>query len=167
MNFEYEVYFRQDCVVPLLFLLFNLVFVVAIVINMIKVIVQFGISTFWDNCPKYIVGLLIGLLLVSYLLVPLVRGGFYLLFEKKQDAVIIEGEVQELFENGSFGAPRYGIEQNKGRGEGIVIDGVKYYVMTYGNIRRGDRVRMRVLPKSKFVLEWTILDCVEKLTPGV
>ena len=41
--------------------------------------------------------------------------------------------------------------------------------MTYGTIQPGDYVRLKILPKSKFVLEWAILNnwvnSAEALTP--
>ena len=169
MGFDYDVYFRQDCIVPLLFLLFNLAMGMTLIANGVRTIVKFGLSTFLDNCLQYIIGLIILAILISYLLVPLTRGGYYLLFEKEQDAITLEGVVQETFDNDSFGASRYGFEQNEGHGGGIIINGTRYYVMTYGTIQPGDYVRLKILPKSKFVLEWAILNnwvnSAEALTP--
>ena len=45
------------------------------------------------------------------------------------------------------------IENNSGLGESLIINDKRYYVMTYGNYRIGDKVRVFFLPKSKYVLK--------------
>ncbi len=100
---------------------------------------------------KYIVGLLVSITLISVNLIPLIRGGIFLIAEKEEDAIKIEGVIEELHELSSFGGYKYNFEQNNG--ESIVLNGVKYYLMTYDKLQVGDNVLIRVLPKSRLILE--------------
>jgi hypothetical protein len=102
---------------------------------------------------KMIIGLAVILFLMMVQIIPLSRGGIYLLFEKENDAIEITGEIENTFEIPSVGGMKYNVKQNHGSGEGIVIEGTKYYLMTYGDFREGDIVTIKVLPKSKLVLE--------------
>ena len=62
-------------------------------------------------------------------------------------------KIEDTFEIPFFGGMKYDVDQNNGYGEGIVIDGTKYYLMTYGDYKEGDVVTIKVLPKSKLILE--------------
>ena len=69
--------------------------------------------------------------LIGINIIPLARGGVHMLYEKEKDAVEIVGEIEYTLELPSLGGNKYGVEQNHRYGEGIVIDGTKYYLMTY------------------------------------
>ena len=102
---------------------------------------------------KYILALVVIFFLMWIQIIPLSRGGFYLLFEKENEAIEITGTIESTFEISSLGGMKYDVEQNNGNGEGIIVDGTKYYLMTYGDLKEGDMVTIKVLPKSKLILE--------------
>lgn len=91
--------------------------------------------------------------LISINVVPLVRGGIYLFSEKESDTVEINGVIEDTFELSWFGGAKYGVKQNHGNGEGIIINGTKYYLVTYGELKQRDNVSIILLPKSKLILE--------------
>ncbi len=96
MNFEYSVYFRQNCIVPLLFFAF------CIFAGVIPLF-QKGRMSSPEKTPianktvTRIVTVLILLVLISVNVLPLARGGIYLLFEKEKDLIEVVGTVHELF----------------------------------------------------------------------
>ena len=80
------------------------------------------------------------------------RGGVHLLFERETNKVQITGVIERTGEIDYYSGAKYGIEQNHGSGETITIDGIEYFLVTYGELKEGDRVIAEVLPKSRFVL---------------
>lgn len=67
--------------------------------------------------------------------------------------IYISGTIDNTIELPSFGGAKYGVEQNHGYGEAIEIDGVRYFLVTFGEFKQGDQVVVKVLPKSRFILE--------------
>ena len=161
MAFEYEVYFRQNCLVPLFLFSFSLICLITAL---------FGF--FFDlKAKKYKISPLVIARMISFLLIffavatpnliQLLRGGAFLLFEREKDAVVIEGYVEERQDLSFYSGYRYNYDQNNGNGQMIQVNGEKYYLMTYGNLKDGDYVWIKILPKSRLILEIHILDCVE------
>lgn len=153
MKFEYSVYFRQNFIVPLCLLVFCFIFFIPSIIRFVIDLIHKAADHSIGNLIKHVAFLLILSFLVTLNLIPLMRGGFFLLFEREKDAIEIEGTIEELDELSWFGGSKYDFEQNHGNGETIVINGVKYYLMTYGTFQLGDCVIIKVLPKSKLILE--------------
>ncbi len=156
MQFDYYSYFRQNCLNPFMFCVLSTVaFVVSVfcVIDNMKKKRHRNVKAFlYENINSvFIMIIMIGLIFAN--IPPLARGGIYLLFEKEEDAIVFMGEIEDIFEITSFGGMRYDVEQNHGYGEGVVINSNKYYLMTYGNYKKGDMVSIKVLPKSKLILE--------------
>lgn len=163
MKFDLSVYYLKDCYLPLGFCIFDLIWSV---IN-----IPFGKfrkkNNNDDEIGKYIIAIIVMGYLFTVSAISLCRGGIYLLFEDESDQIEIEGIVEETIEIGSWTGTKYdGLEQynNYGRGEALVINGVKYYLMSYGNTKVGDYVHMLVLPRSHFVLE-IINDTIESPAP--
>ena len=148
MTFDYNMYYRQNCIVPLCLLVFSILLLVLDVIGILK--------NKQASTPKSIVVEVVFLFIFVFLIVvnlaPLIRGGIYLLSEKESDKTQISGVIEETGEIGFYTGQKYGVEQNLGSGETITIDGIKYYLVTYGDYREGDVVTLEVLPRSKFVL---------------
>ena len=153
MTFDYKVYRLQNCHSPLSGVIVFTLFLALIVSEWIR----------YKNHPSMTVERKFALIfffvafvyVVIINIIPLVRGGIYLLFEKEDDAVSISGIVEEKGELDDYSGgiyTRYGVNANRGRGEFLVVNGRKYYMMTYGNVKIGDNVIMKVLPKSGFVL---------------
>lgn len=152
MTFAYSVYFRQNCLVPIFFCVFALFLILPGILYIVRVCRHKKIP---DAKTAILNG--IGILLCLFCLfdngVRLARGGAFLLAEKEADAVEIAGVIEDTQEIGMIGGCKYRIGQNHGNGEFVVIGGTKYHLMTYGELKPGDRVSAKVLPKSQFVLE--------------
>lgn len=153
MTFDYDVYYRQDCLVPLFLVAFCSVLMTSVVISLINKGAGMKFLTLIKmNMPRVVFVMIFVFLLVVNS-IHLFRGGIYLLFEKQEAAVQISGTVQEICEIDAFTGSKYDVQQNFGRGECLIIDGQKYYVMACENITVGDVLVITVLPKSHFVLE--------------
>ena len=156
LTFDYSVYYRQNCIVPIWFLLvFGIPFLVIGIIHSIKTIkaiIRKQYSFSLKNC----VGTLFMLCIWGFMFVTnasqLLRGGIFLLFEKESDTILLSGVIEETGEMRHYFGGDYDVEQNHGYGETITINGTKYYLQTYGDCKIGDVVTIEVLPKSKFVL---------------
>ena len=153
MNFDYNVYLRQNCLVPISFLVFTGIMFVGAIVSFVK-----GLKTdpFLENA-FYIVVMIFLIYISLTHISQLARGGLFLLTEKESDSVMITGFVEETIEIGRIGRSSYEVENNYGWGEALVIDGEKYYLMTYGDVKTGDEVKLKVLPRSHYVLElWLV-----------
>ena len=153
MTYEYNIYYRQNCIIPIILILFIGLLMVKIGWNLFK---KFSTINFYqcvkENIPQCI--FLIGcLFLIAINSIHLFRGGIYLLTEKESDVININGTIEETIEIDFLTGSKYNVENNHGRGEAIVINGTRYYLTTYGDLKVGDNVSITVLPKSKFILE--------------
>ena len=153
MIYDYNVYYRQNCIVPLIFSLFCAFCMAKTVRFMWK---KFS-TTPLRQCIKEIAisGIAIALLifLTAVNLINLSRGGIYLLFEKETDIIEVSGVIEDTIEIDAWTGCKYGTENNHGRGEALIVNGKKYYLTTYGDLKVGDKVILKVLPRSKFVIE--------------
>lgn len=149
MIYDYDIYFRQNCIVPLCLALFCLVF---FIYSLVMIIKDRGASS-----PKKIIVSILFLFISLFLLIinlyPLFRGGIYLLFEKETDQIQVSGKIEDTMEIDFYTGQKYDTENNHGYGEIIVVNGKKYYLTTYGDFGVGDDVILDVLPKSGFVLK--------------
>ena len=148
MLFEYQMYFRQNCIGPLGFLVFTVALIVCVILNIFKMQKPIDIK----KLVFEIITLCIFVNLFIINLAPLIRGGIYLLFEREADKTIVSGVIEETGEIDFYTGAKYGVEQNRGSGETITVNGVKYNLVTYGDLKEGDSVTAEVLPKSRFVL---------------
>ena len=157
MQFSYDTYYYQDCILHCCALLFSSLVGVAAVKEIIKKYrtkhfrrTQYLILEILKDIM--IVGIIANLITVS--LIPLMRGAIHLLYEKEKDAVEITGEIEEVYALPFYGGGKYYDENNihQGYGKVMVIDETKYHFM-YGDFGEGDVVSIKVLPKSKKILE--------------
>ena len=81
------------------------------------------------------------------------RGGIFLLFEKPQHAVEITAEIKGRVKNEWPFGGKYG-EEDSFYGAGVILEGKKYWLTTYKDLKIGDTIRAEVLPKSRFILKW-------------
>ncbi|MCI5745157.1 MAG: hypothetical protein MR270_02605 [Erysipelotrichaceae bacterium] len=92
--------------------------------------------------------------------------GIYLLHEEPQDALVVEGEIENIV---TIKNPQYHTYKSiKGEefekysnlerdAQIITISGNDYYFMIKGDLMVGDYVKISYLPKSTIVLEVTII----------
>ena len=149
MTFDYNVYHRQNCIVPLILLAFVIVWIILIVIPLLKKKKNGSGNT-------KIRDFLFILFAIPFLIInsiPLMRGGIHLLYEKESVKIQVSGVIEKTEETEHFIRLKYDVENNQGYGEAIVVNGIKYYLMTYGDFSEGDQVDLDVLPRSRFVLK--------------
>lgn len=153
MIYDYSVYLRQNCIVPLILSLFCAFCMAKAGRYMWKKLS----TTPFRQCIKEIAISGIAIVLLIFLtavnLINLSRGGMYLLFEKETDIIEVSGVIEDTIEIDAWTGCKYGTENNHGRGEALIVNGEKYYLTTYGDLKVGDKVILKVLPRSKFVLE--------------
>lgn len=154
MDYDYDVYYRQDCIIPLLMMLFLLLWLGVSILSFIKEKKLNGTV----DCLKLFVFLVIFVSLFSINAIHISRGGFYLLFEKEINKIQVDGIIENVIENNFYTGAKYNVESNKGSGEAIIVNGEKYYLVTYGHFKPGDHVILSVLPKSHFVLSINYYD---------
>ncbi|MCH5316660.1 MAG: hypothetical protein J1E05_01670 [Eubacterium sp.] len=145
MIYDYNVYLRQNCIVPLCLALFTLIWFIGFLVSFLKEKNKKQL--------KFILFFLIPAFLITINLFPLLRGGIYLLFEKETDQIQVSGKIEDTMEIDSYTGQKYDTENNHGYGEIIVVNGEKYYLTTYGDFGVGDDVILDVLPRSGFVLK--------------
>ena len=153
MSFDYNVYYRQDCIVPLCLALFAGAVLLHCLIRLVRKLRITDREKRIRECRGFFIALPFFAFLLSVNCIHLFRGGIFLLTEKEEDAVSITGVIEETFEIDFCTGSKYDTEQNSGSGEALVINGTKYYVMTYGDLKTGDTVSATVLPRSKMILE--------------
>lgn len=153
MIYEYDIYYRQDCMIPLIFGGLVCAFMLKVGWKFIKNFpAKNSIEYIKENIGSCIF-FIVCLFLITINLIHLFRGGIYLLTEKEEDALIITGVIENTIEIDPLTGSKYGTENNSGNGEALIINGTKYYVMSYGDLKVGDTVSAKILPKSKFILE--------------
>lgn len=161
MRFDYKTYFWTNLVIPLLFLALSCFAGIGFVLSSTRKIVEQGFNSYMSDWISNITSVFILFVLITVSVIPLARGGIYLLFEKEKDSVIVEGVVSETFDTNEIFVTKYTLEGKIVFGGGIVVDSKKYYCVSYGNIKTGDHVRIKALPKSTLILEWTIVTKAE------
>ncbi len=111
-----------------------------------------------EKNPREFVVLIAVLLLIPLRGIVLANSGIYLLHEKEKDWVVVTGEVEEISQLSQIEGGKYYDENDnfKGFGEKVIVNGSKYYLQ-YGDLNVGDHVIMKVLPKSKLVLELSVM----------
>lgn len=152
MKFDYDVYYRQDCIVPLLLAVFSIAMIIGMVISLFNQHMNSGfLDAIKNSQPKVFFVLICSFLLVVNC-IHLSRGGAYLLWEKETDSVQITGVVEKICYVDSVTGSKYGVSQNRGLGVSIYIEGQKYHVVSCEGVVVGDSVTVTFLPQSRFVL---------------
>lgn len=152
-QFDYDVYFRQNCVVPICLMLFSGLLLVLLILSVCRHKKTFLLRDWIGS----LLTAAIMAVLMTINVVPLIRGGFCLLWEKESAQVQITGTVEETVEIPFMTGQKYDVKNNNGSGEAIIVDGQKYYLTGYFDVRPGDRVSLYVLPQSGFVLQMEVV----------
>ena len=180
MQFDYSDYHWQNCWCPMVFLLLTTLALIWVIVWIIKeskdpnlykgnerVELISGYAEIYNESKdseryrarkrsrkiaEYIASVLIMGVLMGTLIFDLANGGIFLLFEKEEHSIEMTGEIEGIIDpRHVYG--KYIVDEKHVYGEFIFVDGQKYYLMTSGDLTEGDTVSMRVLPRSKFVLE--------------
>ena len=173
MKFDYDYYRRVLFWVPLgmvIFFAFCIVGTIIIAFTIKKPFNNEGLNNF---CSKKIVRLIYVLLMSLFFLIVMLtpighlKYGIFLKDEKPEDALIVQGEIEEIkiIKNPSTHFYKHieGEELEKYSllerdAHLITISGKQYYFMIKGELKVGDNVEISYLPKSTIVLEVNIID---------
>lgn len=153
MNFNYDIYYRSDCIVRIGMVLFAAFVLGSAIVQNIKDKPR----TFNDICAVVLM-LAIFLFVACPMAAPLLRGGIYLLTEKEDDKVTICGKLEEIDDLDivlgytRWHTAQYSYDGHSFFGNKIIVNGTRYYLMTIGDFSLGEEVEMSVLPKSHLVL---------------
>lgn len=158
MKYNYAVYLRHNCYTPLFFGLFALILFIGVFVGAYKDNVFSGKKPDLEIIGKYVFALCTSVYLLWVTVVPLARGGLYLLFEDENNTIQVEGTIDKLEKTSPTISYYTKDHQLIGEGEALIVNGEKYYTISYGNKNLGDHVHLTVLPKSHFVLELYIID---------
>ncbi len=148
MKFDYSVYLRKNCHIPLVLATFCFVCIIVAIFYFFKDKPHSAVKVLKLIALLSVAGFLLGINVAC-----LSRGGFCLLFENEADQIQIEGIVEKTVEIDSLTGAKYDVDNNHGNGEALVINGEEYYMFSYGDTKVGDYVYMSVLPRSHFVME--------------
>ena len=147
MKIDYKIYRKYNLYIPCAGVVFCLAFMV---IDVHSLIVAANIHSAF-----YIFSIAVMLFVIIGVLFSL-RHGIHLVSEKEQAACDICGKVKDV--TMVQGSPRYYFGCTARRAVWLHIGEQRYYMVDTGEIAIGDFVRLRYLPRSRFVLEY----CVER-----
>lgn len=82
------------------------------------------------------------------------NGGIYMLVEKEEDAIVLEGEIETIvYPSKRVPNHKYAYtEESSNSGMDITINGETYFMPHILGFKEGDEVIISYLPKSKFIL---------------
>lgn len=152
MQFDYSMYSRGCCDVPLVFALFILVWLIASVIGFVKKISSHKMGR--RDIYYFILAFLVALPLIGMNVSRLLHGGMYLITEAETDAVEMQGEITEIEGLGQLSMPRLKSDYGYGDTNGVqfTINGVQCKASVKGDLEVGDYVTVVYLPKSGYIL---------------
>ena len=151
MEFDYSIYFKYNCIYPLVWVIIMIVFVVLFVRSFLLSI-NSEITTRVKRMIVNGVFLLVMLFLLVVHLIPLCRGGIFLLFEKETSKTTVSGIIDKIDEIDGFTGAHYLIDGKNRNGDVISINNNRYWIVTHGEYGAGDMVTLEVLPKSRYVI---------------
>lgn len=163
VSFLYDDYVRSNLTAPL----FAVVFCLIMIIANIKTLFQIIKSIFeaikskekyavGDVIEKHIIAIIVMIFcvfLLSVNIAPLTSGGIHLISEKETDAVYTQGIIQSIEQLNQYSSPKYQTDYGTTFGAKVNIDGDIYNIITVEEFTVGDNVKIKYLPKSKFILE--------------
>lgn len=161
MQFEYDQYYRNHFLIPILLTAFMLFLLIRLLVETVRRIVKWRrerkINT--TDLTKSVLGLIVFTFLLSKTTDSLRRGGWYLWKEKENNAIATVGVVESIAEDEL--TPKYQYGDTRCYGAVVIVDGETYYMMTSDGIAVGSTVRMTYLPQSRYVLSVECLDGAE------
>ena len=146
MTFEYNDYLVVFLLVPLLALLFIVPAAIGIIRGIYRDMVE-------SNTVQNPIKVIFAIVTVVLFLLPqfyfLCNGGFSLLSEKEEDALVTYGIVTQIIEPSE---KYHGVKASHKHGADICIDGEYFFAITGGNLNEGTKVKVTYLPTSHFIL---------------
>lgn len=155
MVFEYDIYYNQTFITPIISIVLLILWISFPIYNFIKTDKK-------TDFPSAIVTLLlfvfIGIFFMTMNIMSLINGGAYLCKEDSNDAIVESGIIENICEPSddvSLFKVRYNGHYRFGAD--VMIDGEEYFAVTCEGLEIGDYVEFEYLPNSKFIL------CIDKI----
>ena len=149
MNFDYEYYYRVCFVIPIFVAIFFSCLVILFIMPNIKSLISNKFN--WKSAVTDISFCIAFLFLLRINIGILSFGGIYLPKEKKEDAIILQGEISEIKELSRYEFPNP-TKYHELRGVQFTVNGVECAAPIKGSLEVGDTVEVVYLPKSGYVL---------------
>lgn len=152
MYFEYTDYVMGCMVLPICVILFAVAFFIFALIHELAAIKQSGFSY------RKLVHIVLALLVCGFFFLlnigRLFHGGFYLVAERENDAVIMQGAISDINDLNRFSFPELKNVYRDGQPNGaqLVINGITCIAISSGDLEVGDFVTVTYLPRSKYIL---------------
>ena len=163
VSFLYDDYIRSNLTAPLfavffcsIMIILNIKTLFLIIKSIFEAIKSRDKYAVGDVIEKHIVAIIVMILCVFLLFVnisPLTSGGIHLINEKETDAVYTKGIIQSIEQLNQYSSPKYQTDYGTTFGARVNIDGDIYNIITVEEFAVGDNVKIKYLPKSKFILE--------------
>ncbi len=149
MNFPIKQYYKTGLVFPL-----------AICLGLLIIAVSLTIVYFMRPCYKrsftsFVLFPWLVFVVNVIILMPTLRHTVHLLTERESDAVCLTGKVASINEDyGSLHYPSFTEGEKYSKASIIIIDNEEYYIMSRGELKKGDVIIISYLPDSKIILSW-------------
>ena len=161
IEFDFNGYYQQNFLIPMSWIILLSSAFIYGVFYVIREIACTKVSfkSYMIKNPRIFFAFIAILLMIPLRGIVLANGGIHLLYEKASDCIVVTGKIEDFYHLSNIEGCKY-IDANEVHhnfGERIIVNGTKYYLQ-YGELKVGDDVTMKVLPKSKLVLELTITD---------
>ena len=153
MTFILENYKMSTCYAAILQVIIGTFFAImsckGIIIN---------VSNIKQNFRYFITSFISLIIMITLFVFPSVlslsNGGIYMLIEKEEDAIVLEGEIETIV-HPSKRVPNHKYaytEEASNSGMDITINGETFFMPHTLGFEEGDKVVIAYLPKSKFIL---------------
>lgn len=160
MKFDYKYLKNGLCIMEIIMLVIGVIIIVCYLIPI------FNKSFFAQNKIKKLLTSIFSLGISVFFLIHSIthlKYGIFLLVEKPVDALKLQGEIEEIKEirnpfihDNKYAYRDYGVLNT--HAHLITISEKKYYFMIKGDLKVGDYVEIKYLPKSTIVLEVNIIE---------
>ena len=159
IKYSFFEYYQQNFIAPMTWVIFCTIIFIAEIVHIIKQLhyTNDNFISYMIKNPKDFFCLIVILLLIPLRGIILANSGIHLLYEKADDWIIVTGEIENVYQLSQIEGGIYTDDSHRTHiwGERIIVNGTKYYLQ-YGELNVGDHITMKVLPKSKLVLELTV-----------
>ena len=142
MVFEYDVYYNETFITPIIAIIIASVWLFAGIYPFLKKRAQGD----WKNI---LLCVFIGMFFIALNTRSLINGGACLFKEKEDSGIFETGTIEKIVEP-SKSIPNF--RKDHKHGADVIIDGEEYFMITCEGFEVGDYVEIEYLPKSKFIL---------------
>ena len=153
MVLAYHDYLFNNLIFPILALAFVAVPVFKMFARIARQLVNHESPFLGDSAS---VVLFIALLLVGAIMIAtLFNGGIHLIYERPDDAVTVEGTIEDIQSCSILTSPKYFTTAENANGYKLTVGDTTCVIHSIGTLEVGQQVTVTYLPKSGFVLEIT------------